>query len=281
MTDTKTTGIKEYIENNKERFFEELFSLMRIPSVSAKPEHKEDMQKCAERYAELLLEAGADEAGVFPTEGNPVVFGSKTLDPSYKTVLVYGHYDVQPAEPLEKWNSDPFEPEIHDDAIWGRGANDDKGQTFMHVKAFEYLVRNGLLKHNVKFIFEGEEEVGSKHLPAWVEANKERLACDVILVSDTTMISDKVPSINCGMRGVTYLQVNVKGPDKDLHSGHYGGAVANPINTLCEMIATLIDKDGRVTIPGFYDDVAVVSDADRQELARSRSTWKNIRKASA
>lgn len=269
MTDTKTTGIKEYIENNKERFFDELFSLMRIPSVSAKPEHKEDMQKCAERYAELLLEAGADEAGVFPTEGNPVVFGSKTLDPSYKTVLVYGHYDVQPAEPLEKWNSDPFEPEIHDGAICGRGANDDKGQTFMHVKAFEYLVRNGLLKHNVKFIFEGEEEVGSKHLPAWVEANKERLACDVILVSDTTMISDKVPSINCGMRGVTYLQVNVKGPDKDLHSGHYGGAVANPINTLCEMIATLIDKDGRVTIPGFYDDVAVVSDADRQELARA------------
>lgn len=269
MTDTKTTGIKEYIENNKERFFDELFSIMRIPSVSAKPEHKEDMQKCAERYAELLLEAGADEAGVFPTEGNPVVFGSKTLDTSYKTVLVYGHYDVQPAEPLEKWNSDPFKPEIHDGAIWGRGANDDKGQTFMHVKAFEYLVRNGLLKHNVKFIFEGEEEVGSKHLPAWVEANKERLACDVILVSDTTMISDKVPSINCGMRGVTYLQVNVKGPDKDLHSGHYGGAVANPINTLCEMIATLIDKDGRVTIPGFYDDVAVVSDADRQELARA------------
>ena len=269
MTDTKTTGIKEYIENNKERFFDELFSLMRIPSVSAKPEHKEDMQKCAERYAELLLEAGADEAGVFPTEGNPVVFGSKTLDPSYKTVLVYGHYDVQPAEPLEKWNSDPFEPKIHDGAIWGRGANDDKGQTFMHVKAFEYLVKNGLLKHNVKFIFEGEEEVGSKHLPAWVEANKERLACDVILVSDTTMISDKVPSINCGMRGVTYLQVNVKGQDKDLHSGHYGGAVANPINTLCEMIATLIDKDGRVTIPGFYDDVAVVSDADRQELARA------------
>ena len=269
MTDTKTTGIKEYIENNKERFFDELFSLMRIPSVSAKPEHKEDMQKCAERYAELLLEAGADEAGVFPTAGNPVVFGSKTLDPTYKTVLDYGHYAVQSAAPLEKWNSDPFEPEIHDGAIWGRGANDDKGQTFMHVKAFEYLVRNGLLKHNVKFIFEGEEEVGSKHLPAWVEANKERLACDVILVSDTTMISDKVPSINCGMRGVTYLQVNVKGPDKDLHSGHYGGAVANPINTLCEMIATLIDKDGRVTIPGFYDDVAVVSDADRQELARA------------
>ncbi len=262
-------GIRQYIEENKDRFFEELFSLMRIPSVSAKPENKQDMWKCAERYAELLREAGADEAGVFPTEGNPVVFGQKIIDPTYKTALVYGHYDVQPAEPLEKWNSDPFEPEIHDGAIWGRGANDDKGQTFMHVKAFEYLVRNGLLKHNVKFIFEGEEEVGSKNLPAWVEANKERLACDVILVSDTTMLSDKVPSINCGMRGVTYLQVNVKGPDKDLHSGHYGGAVANPINTLCDMISSLIDKDGRITIPGFYDDVEELSAEDRASLARA------------
>ena len=262
-------GIRQYIEENKDRFFEELFSLMRIPSVSAKPENKQDMWKCAERYAELLREAGADEAGVFPTEGNPVVFGQKIIDPTYKTALVYGHYDVQPAEPLEKWNSDPFEPEIHDGAIRGRGANDDKGQTFMHVKAFEYLVRNGLLKHNVKFIFEGEEEVGSKNLPAWVEANKKRLACDVILVSDTTMLSDKVPSINCGMRGVTYLQVNVKGPDKDLHSGHYGGAVANPINTLCDMISSLIDKDGRVTIPGFYDDVEELSAEDRASLARA------------
>lgn len=269
MNSGNTADIKQYIEENKDRFFEELFSLMRIPSVSAKPEHKPDMQRCAERYAELLKEAGADEAGVFPTEGNPVVFGQKIIDPNLKTVLVYGHYDVQPAEPLEKWNSDPFEPEIHDGAIWGRGANDDKGQTFMHVKAFEYLVRMGLLNHNVKFIFEGEEEVGSRSLPAWVEANKERLACDVILVSDTTMISDKVPSINCGMRGVTYMQVNVKGPDKDLHSGHYGGAVANPINTLCDMISSLIDADGRVTIPGFYDDVVEVSAEDRAELARA------------
>ena len=198
-----------------------------------------------------------------------MVFASKTVDPSLRTVLVYGHYDVQPAEPLEKWNSDPFEPVIHDGAIWGRGANDDKGQTFMHVKAFEYLLRNGLLEHNVKFIIEGEEEIGSKHLAAWVAEHKEMLACNVILVSDTTMISDKVPSINCGMRGVTYLQLNVKGPDKDLHSGHYGGAVANPINTLCDMISSLIDKDGRVTIPGFYDDVVEVSREDRDELARA------------
>ncbi len=261
--------IKQYIEDNKERFFSELFSLMRIPSVSAKPENKADMQRCAERYAELLKEAGADEAGVFKTKGNPVVFGQKIINPEFKTVLVYGHYDVQPAEPLEKWNSAPFEPEIHDGAIWGRGANDDKGQTFMHVKAFEYLVRKGLLSHNVKFIFEGEEEIGSASLPEWVEKNKELLKCDVILVSDTTMISDKVPSINCGMRGVTYLQVNVKGPDKDLHSGHYGGAVANPINTLCDMISSLIDEDGRVTIPGFYDDVVEVSTEDRAELAKA------------
>lgn len=265
----KLKEIKQYIEENRERFFDELFSILRIPSVSALPEHSADMERCAERYVELLKEAGVDNAGMYPTEGNPVVFAEKTLDPSFKTVLVYGHYDVQPAEPLEKWHSDPFEPEIHDGAIWGRGANDDKGQTFMHVKAFEYLLRKGLLHHNVKFIFEGEEEIGSKHLPAWVEANKEKLACDVILVSDTTMISDKVPSINCGMRGVTYLQLNVQGPDKDLHSGHYGGAVANPINTLCDMISSLIDKDGKVTIPGFYDDVAEVSREDRDELARA------------
>ena len=265
----RLSAVRQYIDVNRERFYEELFTLLRIPSVSAQEEHKGDMVLCAERMAELLREAGVDEAGVYPTEGNPVVFASKTVDPSLRTVLVYGHYDVQPAEPLEKWNSDPFEPVIHDGAIWGRGANDDKGQTFMHVKAFEYLLRNGLLEHNVKFIIEGEEEIGSKHLAAWVAEHKEMLACDVILVSDTTMISDKVPSINCGMRGVTYLQLNVKGPDKDLHSGHYGGAVANPINTLCDMISSLIDKDGRVTIPGFYDDVVEVSREDRNELARA------------
>ena len=261
--------MKEYIEANKDRFFEELFSLLRIPSVSAKKEHKPDMERCASRLSELLLEAGADEACVSPSDGNPVVYGCKIVDPSFKTVLVYGHYDVQPAEPLEKWHSDPFEPEIHDGAIWGRGANDDKGQLFMHIKAFEYLVRTGRLRHNVKFMFEGEEEIGSPNLPAWIRAHKDLLDADVCLVSDTTMISDKVPSINCGMRGLAYLEVKVTGPNKDLHSGHYGGAVANPINTLCELIASLHDDDGRVAIPGFYDDVVELSPEDRSQLARA------------
>ncbi len=267
--------MKPYIETNKGRFFEELFSLLRIPSISAKPEHKPDMYRCAERLTELLKEAGADEAGVFETAGNPVVFGKKTVDPSAKTVLVYGHYDVQPPEPLEKWRTDPFEPvlskdpQTEEDAIYCRGANDDKGQLFMHLKAFEYLLREGKLKHNVKFIFEGEEEIGSPSLPAWVEANKDLLKADVILVSDTTMISEKVPSINCGMRGMAYLEVTVTGPNKDLHSGHYGGAVANPINTLCDMISSLIDKDGRITVPGFYDDVVELSKEDRANLARA------------
>lgn len=267
--------MKQYIKENKERFYDELFSLLRIPSISAKPEHKGDMQKCAERLVELLLQAGADQAAVYPSAGNPVVFGQKILNPSYKTVLVYGHYDVQPPEPLEKWRTDPFEPVIAKDpntgeeAIYCRGANDDKGQLFMHLKAFEFMLRSGKLHHNVKFVFEGEEEIGSGSLPAWVREHKDLLAADVILVSDTTMISDKVPSINCGMRGLAYLEVTVTGPNKDLHSGHYGGAVANPINTLCDMISSLIDKDGRVTIPGFYDDVVELSAADRAQLARA------------
>ena len=261
--------MKAYIESNKERFFEELFSILRIPSISAKKENKPDMLRCAERLVELLLEAGADKAEVCPTAGNPVVFGEKILDPSWKTVLVYGHYDVQPPEPLEKWKSDPFEPEIHDGAIWCRGANDDKGQLFMHIKAFEFLLRTGKLKHNVKFIFEGEEEIGSPSLPAWMAENKEKLAADICLVSDTTMISEKVPSINCGMRGLSYLEVKVTGPNKDLHSGHYGGAVANPINVLCDLVSSLIDKDGRITIPGFYDKVVELSAEDRAQLARA------------
>ena len=261
--------MKEYIEANKERFFEELFSLLRIPSVSSDPSCREDMQRCASRLVELLLEAGADEAEVCPTAGHPVVFGQKILDPSYKTVLVYGHYDVQPVDPIELWKSEPFEPEIHDGAIWGRGANDDKGQLFMHLKAFEYLLRSGLLRHNVKFIFEGEEEIGSASLAPWARENASRLAADVILVSDTTMISDKVPSINCGMRGLSYVEVKVTGPNKDLHSGHYGGAVANPINVLCSMISSLIDPDGHITVKGFYDDVVELSAEDRAMLARA------------
>ena len=261
--------MKQYIEQNRERFFDELFSILRIPSISAKQENKPDMVRCAERLRELLLEAGADMADVMPTSGNPVVFGRKTVDPSYKTVLVYGHYDVQPPEPLEKWNTDPFEPVIHDDAIWCRGANDDKGQLFMHIKAFEYMVRTGQLKHNVKFIFEGEEEIGSPSLPEFIKQNKDLLSADICLVSDTTMISDKVPSINCGMRGLAYLEVKVTGPNKDLHSGHYGGAVANPINVLCDMISSLIDKDGRITVPGFYDKVVELTPDERKMLARA------------
>ena len=267
--------MKTYIEENKERFFDELFSLLRIPSISAKAAHKPDMRRCAERLAVLLVEAGADEAQVLSTDGNPVVFGSKIIDPKAKTVLIYGHYDVQPPEPLELWRTDPFEPVIGPDpatgadAIWCRGANDDKGQLFMHIKAFEYLVATGKLKHNVKFLFEGEEEIGSPSLPKWMKENKALLKADICLVSDTTMISDKVPSINCGMRGLSYLEVKVTGPNKDLHSGHYGGAVANPITTLCEMIASLHDADGRVAVPGFYDKVVELSKADRAQLARA------------
>lgn len=261
--------MKDYIKANEKRFLDELFSLIRIPSISSDPTHKDDMKRCAERLTELLIEAGADTAAVYPTAGHPVVYGEKHLSDDAETVLVYGHYDVQPVDPIELWKSAPFEPEVRDGAIYARGANDDKGQLFMHIKAFEYLARTGQLRHNVKFIFEGEEEIGSPSLAAWVEAHKELLAASVILVSDTTMISDKVPSINCGMRGLSYLEVKVTGPDKDLHSGHYGGAVANPINVLCEMIASLIDKDGRITVKGFYDDVVELSDADRAMLARA------------
>ncbi len=266
--------MKSYIQDNRERFFEELFSILRIPSISARPEHKADMYRCAERLAELLKEAGADQAAVYETAGHPVVYGCKDMG-AEKTVLVYGHYDVQPVEPLEKWRTDPFEPVIGKDpatgaeAIYCRGANDDKGQLFMHLKAFEFLLRTGKLKHNVKFIFEGEEEIGSPSLPAWVKEHKDLLKADVILVSDTTMISEKVPSINCGMRGLAYLEVTVTGPNKDLHSGHYGGAVANPINELCALIASLHDEDGRVAIPGFYDDVVELSAEDRALLNKA------------
>ncbi len=261
--------MKQYIEQNKERFFEELFSILRIPSVSAKAEHKPDMYACAQRISELLLEAGADSSCLYETSGNPVVYGEKTVNPEFKTVLIYGHYDVQPPEPLEKWKTDPFEPVIHDDAIWCRGANDDKGQLFMHIKAFEYLVRSGKLRHNVKFMFEGEEEIGSPSLPEWIKGHTDLLKSDICLVSDTTMLGEEIPSINCGMRGLSYLEVKVTGPNKDLHSGHYGGAVANPITVLCEMIATLIDKDGRITIPGFYDKVIELSEEDRALLAKA------------
>ncbi|MFA5301400.1 MAG: dipeptidase [Bacteroidales bacterium] len=261
--------IKDFIEKNSPRFLEELFKLIRIPSVSSQNEHKEDMHKCAQQYVVSLMEAGVDEARIFSTTGHPVVFAQKIIDPQKPTVLVYGHYDVQPIDPVELWESPPFEPEIRDGAIYARGADDDKGQSFMHVKAFEYLVSTGQLPCNVKFLIEGEEEIGSPSLGAWARENKELLACDVILVSDTTMISEEVPSINTGMRGLAYVEVRVTGPDKDLHSGHYGGAIANPVNTLCSMIAQLIDEKGRITVKGFYDDVVELSDADRAMLARA------------
>ena len=261
--------MKQYISENQSRFFDELFSLLRIPSVSSEPSHKDDMTACADRLRTLLLRAGADTAEVCPTKGHPVVFASKRISDNAPTVLVYGHYDVQPVEPLEEWKSDPFEPEIRDGAIYARGANDDKGQIFMHIKAFEYLLSQGKLRHNVKFLFEGEEEISSPSLPEWIQTNRERLKCDVILVSDTTMISAKVPSINCGMRGLAYMEIVVKGPSADLHSGHYGGAVANPANVLCDIIASLIDADGRVTIPGFYDDVVELPASERRMLAKA------------
>lgn len=261
--------MKQYIAENNERFLNELFELLRIPSVSSQSAHKDDMVTCANKLVELLLAAGADSAQVYQTKGHPVVFGEKRFDPSRPTILVYGHYDVQPVDPIELWKSNPFEPEIRDGAIYARGANDDKGQLFMHLKAFEYLVKKGLVNHNIKFILEGEEEIGSPSLAEWAKEHKDLLACDIMLVSDTTMISEKVPSINCGMRGLAYVEVEVTGPNKDLHSGHYGGAVVNPINALCKMVNQLIDDKGHITIKGFYDDVVELSAEDRAMLARA------------
>lgn len=260
--------IKTYISENEPRMLNELFSLIRIPSISAKPEHHDDMLACAERWRQLLLKAGADEALVMSSQGNPMVFAQKIVNPEAKTVLVYAHYDVMPAEPLELWKSDPFEPQLRDGHIWARGADDDKGQSFIQVKAFEYLVRNGLLTHNVKFIFEGEEEIGSPSLEAFCREHRELLRADIILVSDTSMLGTDLPSLTTGLRGLAYWEIEVTGPNRDLHSGHFGGAVANPINVLCQMLARVVDADGRITVPGFYDDVEEVPQAERDMIAR-------------
>lgn len=259
--------IRTYISENDPRMLDELFSLIRIPSISAKPEHHDDMLACAERWRQLLLEAGADEAMVMPSQGNPMVFAQKTVNPKAKTVLIYAHYDVMPAEPLELWKSAPFEPEVRDGHIWARGADDDKGQSFIQVKAFEYLVKNGLLTHNVKFIFEGEEEIGSPSLEAFCQDHREMLKADIILVSDTSMLGADLPSLTTGLRGLAYWEIEVTGPNRDLHSGHFGGAVANPINVLCQMLARVVDADGRITVPGFYDDVEEVPQAERDMIA--------------
>ena len=263
--------IKAYIDAHRERFMDEWASLIRIPSVSCQPEHKADMLRCAERWKELLLEAGCQKAEVLPSKGNPFVYAEYTpnpLTPNPLTVLVYAHYDVMPVEPLEAWHSDPWEPTIRDGRLYARGADDDKGQAMIQAKAFEYMVKTGQLKCNVKFIFEGEEEIGSPSLEAFLEDHKELLKADIILVSDTSMIGKETPSITTGLRGLAYWQIEVDGPNRDLHSGHFGGAVKNPVNALCEMLAQVVDKDGRITIPGFYDDVLPIPDEERTMIAQ-------------
>lgn len=261
--------VKSYIEANKDRFIDELFGLLRIPSVSANTENKHDMLKAIEYIKKSLLLSGADKVEVFETAGHPVIYGEKLIDNSLPTVLVYGHYDVQPADPVELWHSPPFEPEIRDGKIFARGADDDKGQMFMHVKAFEIMNKLGLLCCNIKFMIEGEEEIGSPNLKSFCQQHKEMLKADIILISDTGMIAQDVPSITVGLRGLSYLEVEVTGPNRDLHSGLYGGAVANPINILSKMIAQLTDENNRITIPGFYDDVADLPDKEREAMARA------------
>lgn len=258
-----------FIKKNKDQFLEELFDLLRIPSISADPAYNDDVAKCAEVIKTHFEKAGADFAEIVPTKGHPVVYAEKMIDESLPTVLVYGHYDVQPADPIELWSKPPFEPYIKDEKIYARGASDDKGQMYMHVKAFEAMVKNNELPCNVKFMIEGEEEVGSENLGTFLVENKEKLKADVILVSDTGMISNENPSITTGLRGLSYVEVEVTGPDRDLHSGLYGGGVANPINILCDMIAQLQDENNRITIPGFYDGVEEVSQEERSEMARA------------
>ena len=258
-----------FLHDNKDRFLNELLDLLRIPSVSARSEHKVDMASCAAMVKDKLVAAGADKVEIYPTAGHPIVYGEKLTDPSKPTVLVYGHYDVQPADPLELWHSGPFEPVIKDGKIYARGACDDKGQFYMHVKALEAMNAVGELPTNIKFLIEGEEEIGSPNLATFVEQNKALLNCDVILISDTAMISLDTPSIDVGVRGLTYIEVVVTGPNRDLHSGVYGGAVANPITMLCRMIASLHDENNHVTIPGFYDEVLEVSQKERTEMAKA------------
>lgn len=257
---------QDYQSQNKERFLDELLDLLRIPSVSADSQYKEDVARCADAVKENLLKAGADKAEICPTPGHPIVYAEKIIDPSLPTVLVYGHYDVQPADPLDLWTSGPFEPVIKDGKIFARGACDDKGQMFMHVKALEVMAKTNTLPCNIKFMIEGEEEVGSSNLGKFLEDHKEKLKADIVLVSDTSMISMEHPSIESGLRGLAYMEVEVTGPNRDLHSGVYGGAVANPINILCKMIASLHDENNHITIPGFYDKVQELTAPEKTSL---------------
>lgn len=258
--------IKNYVDQHKQRFLDELFELLRFPSISADPKYKDDVLKTAEFVAEKLKEAGAENIEVCKTAGYPIVYGDKVIDPSLPTVLVYGHYDVQPADPLELWETPPFEPTVRDGKIYARGSADDKGQFYMHVKAFEYMMQEKELHCNIKFMIEGEEEVGSENLGIFVRENKERLKADVIVISDTSMISLETPSLETGLRGLSYVEVEVTGPNRDLHSGVYGGAVANPATVLSKMIASLHDENNHITIPGFYDDVIELSKEERKAL---------------
>ena len=261
--------ITNYIEQHKDRFLNELFDLLRIPSISSLADNKPYMYAAAEYWKNALLQAGADKAEIFETPGNPVTYGEKIIDPALPTVLVYAHMDVMPVDPIALWKSQPFEPEVRDGKIYARGADDDKGQSYMHAKAFELMVNTSTLPCNVKFMIEGEEEVGSVNLGKFCEEHKEMLKADVILVSDTGMIAQDIPSITVGLRGLCYLEVEVTGPNRDLHSGLFGGAVANPINILSKMIASLHDENNHITIPGFYDDVIEVSLAERAEMAKA------------
>ena len=258
-----------YINTHKDRFLQELFELIRIPSVSSIADHKDDMIGAAEYWKKSLLEAGCDGCDIFPTKGNPVVYGEKIINPSLPTVLVYGHYDVMPVDPLDLWTSPPFKPEVRDGKIFARGADDDKGQAFMHAKALELMIRTHALPCNVKFMIEGEEEIGSPNMAVFCQEHKEMLKSDIILVSDTGMIGMDCPSMTVGLRGLAYMQVEVTGPGMDLHSGLFGGAVANPANVLAKMIASLTDEHGRITIPGFYDDVIEISRAERDEMLKA------------
>ena len=266
-------GTASIITENKEKFLSQLFDLLRIPSVSADSNYKEDVIRGAEKVAEFLTQAGAECVEICKTAGHPIVYGEKIIDPTLPTILVYGHYDVQPADPLELWTTAPFEPVIRttnihpEGAIFARGACDDKGQVFMHVKAFDAMMQAGELPCNVKFMIEGEEEVGSINLGIFIKENKERLKADIILVSDTGMLANDVPSITTGLRGLSYVEVEVTGPNRDLHSGLYGGCVANPINILAKMIASLHDENNHITIPGFYDDVAISTEEERKLMA--------------
>ncbi len=272
-------GLNIYIRENKERFLKELFDLLRIPSISSVESHKPDMYRAAEQWKKIILDAGADKAEIYETEGNPIVFGEKIIDPNLPTIMVYAHMDVMPVDPIELWNSDPFEPFVKDGKIYGRGSDDDKGQSFMHAKAFEFMVKTDQLPCNVKFLIEGEEEVGSVHLPKFCNEYKEMLKSDVIIVSDTSMIAPGIPSITTGLRGLAYWEVEVTGPNKDLHSGLFGGAVANPINVLCNMVSQMTDEKGKITIPGFYDDVIEVSEEERKKMAQAPFDVENYKGA--